>query len=97
MLSTRCAASQIIFIILIITSCLISPSGSVSSLTPPELLHVHGIHLELVTPLLHLAKVHGAARVLRLCALAPVVLGAVVVHVSIIVAVNCFGSLECDT
>ena len=57
------------------------------------------MYLVLIAPLLHLAEVHRAAApaaVLRLRALAAVVLRAVVVHVGIIVAVDRVGSLEGD-
>ena len=57
------------------------------------------VYLVLIAPLLHLAEVHGAAApaaVLRLRALAAVVLRAVVVHVGIVIAVDRVGSLEGD-
>ena len=57
-------------------------------LTPPQLLHVHRVDHELPVLLLLLAKVEGVALVLRLRALAPVVLGAVVVHVGVVEAVQ---------
>ena len=53
--------------------------------------------LVLVTPLLHLTKVHRVSLgTLGLCALASVILGAVVIHVGVIVAVHRLWPLEGD-
>merc|ERR1719153_937538 len=77
----------------IFTPMVSTSASSIPSLTSPQLLHIHRVHHELPVLLLLLSKVESVALVFRLGALPSIVLGAVVVDVRVVEAVQRVGTL----